>query len=81
MPSFESRGQQFGVRFEKRGEDDPHVIVQILVEDDGNWFEVGSGFSSFWLDDVISQLQIAKATLELESEFKKDGEWGYKFKE
>lgn len=32
-------------------EDSKVLIVHILVEDDGNWFPLTSGFSSYWLSD------------------------------
>jgi hypothetical protein len=64
MRHSEIKGGQFGVRFEPRGQDDPHVCIQLLSEDDTNWFEVGNSFSSFWLDDLIAQLTAAKTLLE-----------------
>lgn len=56
--SIELKGQQFGVRFERRGDDDRHVTIQLLSEDDENWFKVGNPFSSHWLTDLIQILQL-----------------------
>ena len=54
-------GQEFlgackGVRLVKRGPDDPHICLLILTEDDDNWFPSKEPFSSFWLDDLLVQL-------------------------
>lgn len=70
-------GGQFGVEIVPRGRDDDHACIQILSEDDDNWFESGSSFSSFWLDDLIKVLQSAKT--ELQTNYEKE-EFGYKFK-
>ena len=70
---------QFGVCFERRGSNDPHVLVQIYSEDDENWFECGSMFSSFWIDDLINVLNEAKK--QLKKNFKKDKSgFGFEFK-
>lgn len=43
-------GNQHGIGFCDRGEDDPHQVCEILSEDDGNWFRPKCNrFSSFWL--------------------------------
>jgi hypothetical protein len=60
----EFRGCQFGVRLAHRGKDDPHVCVQLLTEDDGQWIKTGERFSSFWIDDLIEQLQAAKSAMQ-----------------
>lgn len=80
MKSFkntEIKGQQFGVRFVPRGDKDDHICIQLLSEDDEQWFETGSYFSSHWLDDLIAVLKKAKE--EMKSNAKKDGNYGYKF--
>lgn len=64
MQGQEFKGGQFGVRLVPRGGNDPHVCIQLLGEDDENWFEIGNSFSSFWIDDLIQQLQIAKKAME-----------------
>jgi hypothetical protein len=80
---FELRGVQSGVRLEARasGVLDKHIIVQLLGEDDGNWFKVGNGISSFWLDDLIEVLQKAKSIVEAQEPDMFNGfQYGYKFK-
>jgi hypothetical protein len=39
--------------------DDKHYEVVLEVEDDENWFEKMS-VSSYWLDEMIGQLQLAR---------------------
>lgn len=53
-------GKCHGVILTHRGEDDPHVCVQIITEDDENWFVSDNSFSSFWLPDLMSVLQEAQ---------------------
>ena len=53
-------GECFGVALTKRGPDDNHVIVWILVEDDGNWLISKNGMSSCWITDLQNQLDKAK---------------------
>ena len=72
-------GEQFGVEFKQRGHKDNHICIQLLNEDDENWFDKGKSFSSYWIDDLIQVLNLAKA--ELESKAKKDKKgWGYVFR-
>lgn len=77
--NFEIKGKQFGVRFEPRGDgaNDNHICIQILTEDDENWFEAGNSFSSYWLEDLITVLQTANDAMKQNA--KKDGKYGYKF--
>jgi hypothetical protein len=75
----EIKGNQFGVRFEKRGPKDPHVIIQLLSEDDDNWFEVGNSFSAFWISDLIAVLETAQETLKNNAKWNRK-EFGYEFK-
>ena len=53
------KGDCFGVRIIKR-EDCPNDLVQILVEDDDNWFEKDTPFDAGWIDDLISVLRAAQ---------------------
>lgn len=55
----ECRGKQFGVRIVKR-KGAPNDAVQIISEDDDNWFDHGYQFDAGWLDDLIEVLQMAK---------------------
>lgn len=72
----ELKGKQFGVRLVQRASKDEHICIQLLSEDDENWFEVGNSFSAYWLDDLISILQNAKTILEADT---LKHRWGYDF--
>lgn len=56
-------GENQGVALVPRGPNDNHIKVVLLVGDDGYWFvtknEVVS-FSSYWIKDLVEQLQAAK---------------------
>lgn len=54
-------GSIWGIDITQRPDDYKGLAVQILEEDDGNWFEVGEWFDDAWLDDLIEVLQQAKA--------------------
>jgi hypothetical protein len=45
-------GSCLGIGLSMRGDDDNHVCIDILVEDDDNWFIGASGFSSAWLPEL-----------------------------
>ena len=53
------QGECFGIEIVERP-DAPNDAVQILVEDDGNWFDVGQPFDAGWIDDLVRQLLAAK---------------------
>lgn len=72
---IESKGKQFGIRLIPRSENDNHICVQIISEDDGEWFEKMS-FSSAWLEDLLEHLHIAEVLLLDQLPDK----YGYKFK-
>ncbi len=57
-------GKCHGVILTRRGKDDPHVCMQIITEDDENWFVSDSDFSAFWLPGLISVLQEAQTWIE-----------------
>ena len=68
------KGELFGVRFEKRDFNDPHVCIQLLGNgDDNEWFKVGESFSSYWLTGLIDVLQQAQRVLEQSCEPDKGG--------
>lgn len=83
MKEIEFKGNCKGVKLTKRGENDPHIMVSILVEDDGNWFvDEKNKFSSYWIDDLIEQLNNAKSFIESqEPDIYEDKQYGFKFKE
>jgi hypothetical protein len=56
------RGECLEVHVHERAEGDPHLAVSIGGEDDGEWFE-DMTFSSAWIDELITQLQLAQAFL------------------
>jgi hypothetical protein len=63
------KGSCIGVVLEKREDwenpNDPHICFFIIHEDDGNWFESKTGHtSSSWIDDMIKQLQLARAWMD-----------------
>lgn len=80
IPIRPVKGAAFGVRFVKRGPDDPHVCLQLLAEDDGNWQPShNDGFSSFWLPDLIAALQQAEQELKRKAVKSRDG-FGWRFR-
>ncbi len=80
-------GQCQGVGLTRRGKDDPHVCVVLLVEDDGNWFPTrcpAQGFSSYWVDDLVMQLQAAQLWMTANCDLDTDRHgtaWGWKFRQ
>lgn len=77
----EFKGRCKGVQLKKRGFNDEHIAVQIITEDDGTWHNSGSMFSSYWIDDLIEQLQNAKKFIESQTPDIYEGkQYGYKFK-
>lgn len=74
----EFKGEQFGIRLEPRGENDPHICFQIISEDDEHWFEHKGSSSSAWITDLIEQLKIVKNYMK--NNYKKDRDGcGYEF--
>lgn len=77
----EFKGICKGVKLTKRDKNDNHICLQILTEDDENWFVSASPFSSFWIDDLIEQLKTAKAYIETQEPDMYEGrQYGYKFR-
>lgn len=74
------RGKCVGIGLRRRGENDPHVLFEILLEDDEYWF-IPQNFqaSSYWLPELQDCLQQAQDWMNRNCD--KDGEWGYKFRE
>ncbi len=68
-----------GIGLQNRGPRDRHVCLVILTEDDGNWFPDKEPFSSYWADDLMGQLQAAKAWMEQNCDPSPDG-YGWKFR-
>lgn len=77
----EFKGHCKGVKLIKRGENDNHICLQILTEDGENWFAPANSFSSYWIDDLIEQLKIAKAYIETQEPDMHEGrQYGWKFR-
>lgn len=79
---IEYKGQCMGVKVtpddrSKTGGHPRHAEVTLLVEDDENWFEKWT-FDSYWLDEMIEMLTLARKALKKKA---KKGKWGYDFKE
>ena len=76
------KGNCKGIRLTRRGENDPHIMVSILTEDDENWFvDEKNKFSSYWIDDLIEQLKNAKSFIESqEPDVYEKRQYGFKFK-
>ena len=72
------KGGCIGVALSERGKDDPHVMINVLVGDDTNWFTKAC-VSSFWLDEMIEMLETAREHLKKHQEPDPDG-YGYQFK-
>lgn len=72
------KGRHFGITFKERGPNDPHICIQIIGEDDEHWFDIGNAFSSFWIQDLINQLEAAKVLLDTEYKDDPSG-FGYTF--
>ena len=70
-------GSCHGVILTRRGKDDPHVCVQVITEDDENWFISSNSLSSHWLPNLICVLQEAQGWMEKNCE--KD-DCGWKFR-
>lgn len=78
--NIEFKGNCKGVRLKKRGADDNHISVQLLTEDDEMWYE-GDSFSSYWIDELIEQLQNAKKFIETQDpDIYNNRQFGWKFK-
>lgn len=59
MTKLDFKGACFGARLIKRP-DCPNDLVQLLVEDDGNWIEKNT-FDAGWIDDLIAVLRAAQS--------------------
>lgn len=55
------RGHCIGVKLRPRAAKDPHILLSLEIEDDEAWHEKDFSISSHWLDELIEQLQAARA--------------------
>lgn len=60
-------GAQFGVEIGDKIEGNNGLKLQILVEDDENWFKCGNWFSSLWINDLIDVLKKVKRQVDNEN--------------
>lgn len=71
-PDFDNKnqilflGDCMGVRLVPRSETDKHIMFELMVEDDDNWFCKG-GSDSGWIDELIEQLQAARSYLQTQT--------------
>ena len=52
-----------GVAIKTRGEDDKHLMFEVLMEDDGYVFPGSASWSTGWLNDVLTVLREAETWL------------------
>jgi len=61
------------------GENDPHIMLAPLTEDDGCWFLSHGGSSNYWLYDMIYVLEAVDTWLKTqEPDMYKGNQYGYK---
>jgi len=74
------KGQCVGVSLDKRGIEDDHILISLLIEDDEEWFKKLS-ISSSWLDEMIDVLNQAKEFVKTqEPDIIDNVQYGFKFK-
>lgn len=71
-------GECIGVALTPRGENDNHICIHILGEDDGQWSS-GNDFSSYWMDELKQAVDRAIKWMEENADKDPDG-YGYKFR-
>ena len=50
-----------GIILSQRGDNDPHVVFNIICEDDGFWFNyTNNGASSYWLKEYEDVIKAAR---------------------
>lgn len=75
----EVEGFCMGAKIVRRGEEDPHAVVRLLVEDDECWHETDTVFDTAWLDDLIFVLKETRRTLKRQYKRSENG-LGFDFK-
>ena len=75
-------GECHGIGLKPRGAGDEHIVVDILHEDDENWFLSEAGFSSSWMEEFIDLVVVAQNWMKKHAVQDKVGRrvYGYKFK-
>ena len=74
-------GECHGVRLRKRSPEnnDYHILVDIICEDDGHWFETNTLGSSHWIPDFEKVLKTLNKYFKVRCE--PDGKYGYSFRD
>ena len=78
---IEFKGECIGIRLVQRGDKDRHICFQLLIEDDGYWYEMSehSQPSSYWISDLQNVLKKANAWIKKNCDKDECG-YGYNFK-
>ena len=80
----EFKGDCIGVQLTERGPDplDKHIVINLLIEDDENWFESGFSVSSAWIDETIEMLEEARWYMKdhADPDITDGKQYGWKFK-
>jgi hypothetical protein len=71
-------GECIGLRFKDRG--DGGILIQLLIEDDENWYEKDFIIHSYWIKDLKEVIELAEVKLEQQANKDSDG-WGYTFRD
>ena len=73
-------GECCGVGLCQRDKKDKHVMIELLIEDDGQWFAPFTEVSSVWLPDLKQVLDEAEHWMKKYCIKDKEEGGGYKFK-
>lgn len=72
------KGDCMGVGLDRRGDKDNHIMLTLMIGDDGNWHDRDFQVDSYWIDELIEKLEDAKSYMERKCI--NDGDSGWKFK-
>ena len=73
-------GDCVGVVLVPRSDNDLHICVQPVVEDDETWHFGTGSFSSYWMPEFVEQVNRAMAWMQTHAQVDRDG-YGWEFKE
>ena len=73
-------GDCFGIALIPREENDRHICLQILLEDDEYWFAQENTFSSFWLSELQEVLKAVQEWLKKNAD-PDPSNFGWKFRD
>ena len=63
-------GSCVGAVLTERRENDPHVAITYLVEDDGFWSVLSSQISAYWIDDMLDLIKFVQNYMRSSGKFK-----------